>query len=132
MKVFTKCSSCNNENSLQTSANTRVELAMKKGEEIPVSCSTCGATSKILVDEFYAKPSKIAQILAAALFLIGTPLVFFGLSYFLSRSLNHYVVYITGLFLLAPVFAYVVINKQDETRVSDFNRRKLKGRTHNI
>ncbi|KQC32270.1 hypothetical protein AAU57_02225 [Nonlabens sp. YIK11] len=132
MKVFTKCSNCQNENSVQTSANTRVELAMKKGEEIDVSCNTCGATSRITVDEFYAKPSKMAQILAGVLFLVGTPLVFFGLSFILSRSVNHYVIYITGLFILVPVFAYVVINKQDETRVSDFNSRKLKGRTHNI
>ncbi|RZS91899.1 hypothetical protein [Aquimarina brevivitae] len=132
MKVFVKCSHCAQEISYKTNAYTRVEFAMQEGDQKLLNCKKCDHQSTFTADEFYAKPSKFAQLIAGLVFLIGTPLAFLFVSPIFSASKGHYVIYIVGGFLLVPVFIYAVINKQDQTRVSDFNRRKLKGRTHNI
>ena len=132
MKVYGKCENCSNEIVYSTSANTRVEFAMKEGDSKDLECLECGTISQIQVDQLTAKPSKIAQIGAGLIFLLGTPLAFFIASSFFSGVTNHYVIYVVGGFLLVPVYVYIIINKQDQTRVSDFNRRKLKGRVHNL
>jgi len=132
MKVYVKCENCKNETSFSTSANTRVEFAMNDWETKLIKCKECSKDSNFHVDDLFAKHSKIAQIGAGFIFLFGTPLLYFLINPVFSGSRNHYVIYILGGFLLIPVIAYIIINKQDQTRVSDFNRRKLKGRIHNI
>ena len=132
MRVYGKCPKCGTEIGYSTSANTRVEFAMQDGEKRILNCKNCGTKTEFHVDELYAKESKIAQIGAGLIFLIGTPLMFFFVNPIFSGSRNHYVIYIVGGFLLVPVIAYGIIKKQDQTRVSSFNRRKLKGRIHNI
>ena len=66
------------------------------------------------------------------IFLIGTPLLWLLINPIFASSKNNYVVYIIGGFMLVPVIAFAIINKQDQARVSNFNRRKLKGRVHNL
>ena len=132
MKVYGKCKKCKTEIGYSTSANTRVEFAMQDGENKTLNCKTCGIKTEFHVDELYTKESKIAQIGAGLIFLIGTPLMFFFVNPIFSGNRNHYVIYVVGGFLLVPVIAYGIIKKQDQTRVSSFNRSKLKGRIHNI
>ena len=105
---------------------------MQDGENKTLNCKTCGIKTEFHVDELYTKESKIAQIGAGLIFLIGTPLMFFFVNPIFSGNRNHYVIYIVGGFLLVPVVAYGIIKKQDQTRVSSFNRSNLKGRIHNI
>ena len=105
---------------------------MQDGERKTFNCKDCGIKTEFHVDELYAKESKIAQIIASLIFLIGTPLIFFFVMPGFTGSRNHYVIYIVGGFLLVPVIAYGIIKKQDQTRVNSFNRCKLKGRNHNI
>lgn len=132
MKVYGTCKSCKNELSYTTSAYTRVDFAMQDGETKTLNCNHCGNTNEFHVDQLKTKHSKLAQLSAGLILLIGTPLVFFIVNPIFAGSRNHYVIYIIGGFLLIPIFAYAVINKQDQTRVSSFNNRKLKGRIHAI
>ena len=132
MKVYVKCPKCENELGYSTNANTRVEFAMQDGENKKLTCKKCGRTTDFLVDELNAKESNLAKIGAGLIFLIGTPLMFLFVSPIFTGSRNHYVIFIVGGFLLVPVVAYGIIKKQDQVRVSSFNRKKLKGRIHNI
>jgi hypothetical protein len=125
MKVYGKCSHCKTENPYTTDAHTRVEFAMQDGDHKTLHCKNCETNTEYHVNKLYAKPSKIAQLIGGLILLIGTPLLFFVVSPIFSGSRSNYVIYIVGGFLLVPVFAYIIINKQDQTRVSDFNRRKL-------
>ena len=118
--------------SYSTGARTRVEFAMQDGENKTLDCKNCGSNTEFHVDELFTKESKIAQIIAGLIFIIGTPLMIFFINPIFSGSRNHYVIYIVGGFLLIPVIAFGIIRKQDQTRVSSFNRNKLKGRIHNI
>ncbi|WP_298489455.1 hypothetical protein [uncultured Maribacter sp.] len=132
MRVYGKCNNCKSYIGYSTDANTRVEFAMQDGENKKLTCKKCGRTTDFHVDELSAKESNLAKIGAGLIFLIGTPLIFFLVSPVFTGSRNHYVIFIVGGFLLVPVVAYSIINKQDQVRVSSFNRKKLKGRIHNV
>ncbi len=132
MRVYGKCKNCKTEIGYSTNTNTRVEFAMQDGENKTLNCKKCTTKTEFHIDELYAKESKIAQIGAGLIFLIGTPLIFFFINPIFTGSRNHYVIYIVGGFLLVPVIAHGIIKKQDQTRVNSFNRSKLKGRIHNI
>ena len=132
MKVYGKCKNCKQEIPYRTAAYTRVEFAMKDGETKKLTCKNCQEKNDFKVDQLYAKPSKTAQLMAGLIFLIGTPLLWLLINHIFASSKNNYVVYIIGGFMLVPVIAFAIINKQDQARVSNFNRRKLKGRVHNL
>ncbi len=117
MKVYGKCKNCKNEIDYSTSRSTRVEFAMKDGENITLNCKNCGTANEFYVDELYAKESKITQIVAGLIFLIGTPLSF---------------LFIGLIYSLIPVIIFGIMLKKDRMRVNYFNRLNLKGRIHNI
>jgi DNA-directed RNA polymerase subunit M/transcription elongation factor TFIIS len=102
MPVYIPCESCGTELSSYTNAQTRVEFAMQDGETKKINCKNCGTTKEYQVDELYAKPSKIAQLIAGLILFIGTPLLFFGINPIFTGNRNHYVIYIISGFLIAP------------------------------
>lgn len=132
MKVYGKCKNCQSEIEYSTSENTRVEFAMRVGENKTLNCKSCNTTSDFHVDELYAKESKIAQIGAGIVSLIGIPLVFFVVNPVFTSSENNNSFYVVGGFLLTPIVIYGIFKNQDQNRVNSFNRHKLKGRIHNL
>lgn len=132
MKIYGKCKNCQKKIEFLSNSNTRVELAMNEGETIKLNCKNCGESNTLTVDEFYAKESKLAKIIAGMIFLIGTPFVLYIIYPILSESRNNYTIYIFSGLLLIPVIVYRIIKKQEQTRINSFNRIKLKGRIHNI
>ena len=124
MKVYGKCKSCKNEIGYRTNANTRVEFAMHDGEIKKLNCKNCGTNTEFHVDELYAQRSKMPYIIVGLTILT----IIIVTLYFLFFSDSKYVIIAFGL----PLIVYLILTKQDQIRVSDFNRRKLKGRTHNI
>lgn len=124
MKVFGKCKSCKNEIACQTNAHTRVEFAMQDGELKNINCANCGTNTECNVDQLYAKPSNMPIITFGMIFLAGVIFLLYQLFF----PENDYVIILFGL----PIGVYLTLKKQDQTRVANFNKRKLKGRTHNI
>lgn len=124
MKVYGKCQSCGNETFYRTDANTRVEFAMQDGEIKTINCKNCGTNTDFHVDELYAKRSNMPYLIVA----LGVLTVIIIMFYFLFFNDSGYVVIAVGL----PFIVYLILTKQDQTRVSNFNKRRLKGRTHNI
>ena len=124
MKVYGKCKNCKNEIGYRTDANTRVEFAMQDGETKKMNCKNCGSDTNFHVDELFAKRSNMPFLMVA----LGVLLLVIITLYFLFFSNSKYVIIAFGL----PFAVYFILAKQDQKRVSDFNKRKLKGRTHNI
>jgi len=118
LKVFTICKKCSQEFSYNTEASTRIEFAMKEGESVKIHCPKCNYVREYTPNDFYAKHSKIAKIIALILLIVGTPLViywgFFGLSNYI----------IIGGFLLIPFAAYQIIDIQEKQRIEAFNSLK--------
>lgn len=131
MKVYGECSTCKTEISYSTYTTTRVEFAMREGEEIILECKSCNSKTKFHVDELYTKKSKIAQTVAIWIFIVGTPLMALLINpTALLRANTQFLV--VGGFLLVPVSVYMLLLNQDQTRVNSFNRSRLKGRIHNF
>lgn len=126
MKLYSKCSNCKGEMMLKSDFHTRVESAMNEGKINKVLCKHCGAENNVHVNEIYTRESKLALVIALLVFSIGTPLtILLMLKVFSTVSVNHYVILIAGGILLIPVLIFIVISKEEQTRVSSFNRHKL-------
>jgi DNA-directed RNA polymerase subunit RPC12/RpoP len=124
MKVYGKCKNCKKEIGYRTDANTRVEFAMQDGETKKMNCKNCGTDTEFHVDELFVKRSNMPYLIVA----LGVLTLVIITLYFLFFSDSKYVIIAFGL----PFAVWLILTKQDQKRVSDFNKRKLKGRTHNI
>ncbi len=122
MKIYGNCKSCKAE--ISTEATTRVEFAMRDGETKKINCKNCGSNRQFHVDELYAKESKTPVLLTGITFT-ATLLITL---YFLFFTKSDYIYFAFGF----PIIVYVILSKQDRLRVTAFNKRKLKGITHNI
>jgi|SRR5690606_20794735 hypothetical protein len=131
MKIYGQCGNCKDEINYSTSANTRIQFAMRNEENLTLTCTNCQIKTTFHVDELYARESKVAHIVAGLIFLLGTPLILFLFSPVFLINTNPFVTYIFGGFLLIPVIVFGIIKQQDRTRVNCFNRNKLKGRITN-
>jgi len=101
-----------------------VEFAMQDGETKKINCKNCGTNTEFHVDELYANRSNMPYLMVALAILT----IIIITLYFLFFIDNNYVIIAFGL----PFVVYLILTKQDQVRVSNFNNRKLKGRTHNI
>lgn len=122
LKLYLKCSSCKHENSLKSSATTRIEYVMlEKNKTIDIDCAKCNKRTSASVNKIYAKESKLAYFIAGIIFLIGSLLVLIFWSKILSGSKSVMGLYAVALILLAPVWIYIIIKKEDRIRVGTFN-----------
>lgn len=55
MKLTTRCSSCKKDVKIKSSASTRPELQMEKGDEFNVNCQNCGKLEKKHVNDIRAE-----------------------------------------------------------------------------
>ena len=122
MKLYLKCPSCKYENSFKSDVATRVEYTMKNGKTKELNCKECHKKTTIHINRIYAKESKLAYLLAGSIFLIGSIIVLIFWSKFLINSHSSFGSYAVGLFLIVPVWVYVVIHNQNLMRIRTFNR----------
>jgi hypothetical protein len=126
MNVYVPCHSCGQKIRRWIWAGTRVDLARQKGEQVELDCGACRTRSLYHVDDVKAKASKLAQVTALLIFLVGTPLTLLFLWHpLLSLSWSYAMVIIGGL-ILVPVTVYALMIRDDNNRVSTFNRYELR------
>ena len=130
MKLTTKCKKCGQEIKTKTWSSDRVELARTKGEYLDLTCNNCNTADKYHVDSLSASPGRLAQIVALLIFIVGTPtILLFIWEPLWTLTWSYAILAIAGL-LLIPVTIYGLILKDDQRKVSSFNRHKLKGLGH--
>lgn len=118
MIIATKCSKCDQEIKKWTWYSDRVELAKSESEFLEMYCKSCNTSAKYHVDSFNAEPNKLAIITATAVFLIGTPLVFYFIwDLLLELTWSYSILKVAGL-LLIPVIVYGIILKNDRRKVN--------------
>lgn len=122
MRLYTTCSNCDKETYFNSYYPTRGDLAKAKGNEFKMRCKKCEDKVDMHVNELKAQPSKSAQILAASILIIGTPLTFWLLWDVMSSSAFWL---ICGGMILLPVVIFAILHKQERQRVSSFNRYKV-------
>lgn len=128
MRLKTSCAECGSDLYTSTFAEDRVDYVKRKGEYFRLNCKNCGHQGKYHVDDLYATPSKMAEIIALGIFLIGTPLLFWLIWEVVWQLTNIYMIAVaTGVFLV-PSITYVFLLRNQRLRVNAFNRHKYKGR----
>jgi len=121
MKLFIKCANCKSIISFRTWCVDRVSLKMSKGDSIDLTCKQCNKSSTYDVDDLKARESKIAILVALAIFVIGTPVLLILIWDYLWQAGIYTVLAI--LFIIGvPIIVFGIINKQDSQRISRFNR----------
>lgn len=100
---------------------------MKEGRLRKLGCRNCGNEFELFVNDIYAHKSKLSVFVAGFVFLIGTPLVLYFLKDILLKLRGPYIILVVAGFILVPSIVYIILVKDDEKRVSAFNRLKVKG-----
>jgi hypothetical protein len=121
MRLYIKCSDCKNEISFWTLSSERVNLKMTHGDKIELDCKKCNTTKNYNIDDLRAKKSKIALIIASIIFIIGTPIALILLWDYIWQT-GLYGAFGLILIIGIPSTIYGIINKNDNQRVSIFNR----------
>ena len=122
MKVYYKCLNCKEENLLKTSAGTRVEFAMENGKNKKYSCGNCNRNNVLLVNNFYAKESKMVSIISGIIFLVGTLIGLYFVMQMVYQMVTVMGIFIVASGLLIPVSIYGILKKEDSNRVRTFNQ----------
>ena len=82
---YIDCQSCKIKNKISIEEEDRVQLQMKKGEEISFTCKSCHKKEKIHINNIYAEPSKIVYIIAIVVSVLMT-ILFWNLGFIITLS----------------------------------------------
>lgn len=121
MKLYTKCSECKNEITTKSWHSTRVDFKMQHGEMIEIKCKSCNRIDKYSIDDLRAKESKVAALIGLIVLIVGTPIVLILLWDYIWQT-GLYGAFGLILIIGIPSSVYLIINKNDQNRVSSFNR----------
>lgn len=72
MNLYAHCKSCKKDIKIKSSALTRPELQMEKGDEFNVNCKNCGVIEKKHINDIVAEPNKIILLLGILLGVLMT------------------------------------------------------------
>lgn len=122
MKVYTRCSGCKSIVSFWTWESDRVGLKMSKGNSVDLTCKRCNFSGKYVIDDFKAKESKIAHLIALLVFFVGTPILLVLLWDKMFMTNYIYSIFILVIPIIIPSFIFGIIHRNDRLRVMSFNR----------
>lgn len=120
MKVYQKCSNCGSLISKWTWEQDKFGLIKKYGDKIELTCKECSNKDTYLCNDFKAKESKIAILVAAIIFFVGTPILLILLWDKIWQTALYGAL---GLIIVIsiPVMVFRIINTNDSNRVRYFN-----------
>jgi len=72
MNLYVTCNSCEETVRIKSSASTRPDLQMEKGEEFTVNCTESGKIVKVHVNDVIAEVNKVIIIIGLVLGVIAT------------------------------------------------------------
>ena len=122
MRLYFLCDNCTNTSYINSFSPTRGDLAKEKGNQIKITCRSCKKQSNVHVNDLKAQKSKFSQIVAILVFFIGTT-VLFWLFYDFMGSTSFLIS--SGGLIVFPAIIFGFLNRQEQTRVSSFNRYKV-------
>ena len=126
MKLYTNCHNCKKEIRFSIWTSDRVELSNSKGDKINLTCKHCGQKGLYHVNEIKATESKIGQIIALVIFIVGTPLTLLFVGDYIFQFNSVYGAAALGGLIGVPLIVYSIIDKDQRKRVRQFNNYKIK------
>lgn len=129
MFIYTKCPVCEHEQSVWTWQRDRLNWAKIHSENQEVICKKCGTTTQHHVDDFYAKPSLLAFVIAFGLMVLSAAFFFLHYTFIPSSAWQNQITILVSGHLSIPFVLYVMISKAERDRVGFFNRHRVRTRT---
>ena len=77
MILYTNCKSCKKDIKVKSSAQTRPDLQMEKGEDFTVNCMNCGKTDKKHINDIKAESNSFMLLLGLIIGIIMTIILWF-------------------------------------------------------
>ena len=106
-------------NILKIKASDRVELKMKYGDKINLTCRKCNTKNKFGVNEIKAE-QRFGSLISFVAVLIFMILIIYFLLDYAKHQLSSLYLLPVGVFI--ALIIYVVINKEMKNRITNFNR----------
>ena len=119
MQLIVYCKKCSTRNSLKIKASDRVELKMKYGDKINLTCRKCNTKDTYEVNEIKAEQRIAPLISFVAVFIFMILIIYFLWDYAKHQLSSLYLLPI-GVFI--ALIIYVVLTKEINNRVRNFNR----------
>ena len=121
MILQTECKKCKKPIRFYKFASTRFDISSHyKKNEIKLNCKHCNESSINHLNNVYAE-SKIANILALIIFIVGTPILLFLIWDLIWSFQSAYAVLMIVGILTAPSIAYTIITKNIRNKQNNFN-----------
>ena len=125
-KLVTYCNNCNSKIKLKKSANDRVELQMKIGDNVSLKCSKCQMTHNYHINKVVATHTILPlTVLVSAFIIIPIIISFLRTSGFLKLD---YILYNGGLIstvIVIPFLFFFTVNKSEDKDIRLFNQHKV-------
>jgi hypothetical protein len=119
MRLVVYCKNCSSRNPLHIKAADRVALKIKHGDLIEVTCTKCNARGMYEVNEVKAE-QRFGGLISFVIFFSLMLLIIYLLWDYLSHQMSSLYLLPVGLFVLLLI--YIVINKEMNNKVRNFNR----------
>ncbi len=94
---------------------------MEKGKSIALKCKKCNHKANYHLNDIIARASKIALLTGLLVFVIGTIIVAYLFGYILLNGVTLYWAYAGAPLILTPITIYILIQKEQESKVRRFN-----------
>ena len=130
MLLYAKCKSCSERIEGKYLVKDRIGFAQDYGEDIMLTCTSCGADNEYFVDEFKAR-NNIKHYLIILYMAIGVSFISFTLCHLFKDYYELIDYIVTILLVVSPFSIMLVYFKIDSSFQNDFNRTKLRGRNAN-
>ncbi|CAM1365318.1 hypothetical protein [Tenacibaculum xiamenense] len=72
MNLYAHCKSCKKDIKIKSSASTRPDLQMEKGDEFNVNCQNCGKMEKKHVNDIKAEPNNTIILIGVGIGILVT------------------------------------------------------------
>lgn len=119
MYLIVYCKQCKKKISFWTFARDRVELKMKFGNTIELTCKKCKSKNNYEIRKFKAQ-HKFTSLVIFLITLLLIGLVIYYLKDYAKNQVSSYLLIPVGLFIILLV--YTAINKELEKNTQNFNR----------
>ncbi|MEW7292875.1 hypothetical protein [Aquimarina sp. 2304DJ70-9] len=99
---------------------------MKEGKTKQIGCEKCKNTTELHINDVYAKKSNLTLIVAIFIFIIGILITGYFTKNLMDTPQILDLTFVFGACLFVPFTAFQILRKQDQIRVSSFNKLKVK------
>ncbi len=124
MKLNVRCKNCRSDIYFRALAKDRFQLAKRKGEQISLTCESCGTRKDYNPNDVTAEEKKTIGLMAVLIFVVGTAVLFVIIWKYVWRLNDPFAISGFVAILTIPFLIYQGISTTHSERVRYFNAKR--------